>query len=333
MRKALPAVWYGARPERWLLWPLSLLYRVVVAVRRRLYALGILQVHDLAPPVVVVGNITVGGTGKTPLVIWLAARLASAGRRPGIVTRGYGGRSNRWPQNVTAESDPGEVGDESVLLARRCGCPVAAGPDRVAAARLLEDAGVDVILSDDGLQHYRLGRRFEIVVIDAARGFGNDLLLPAGPLREPVARLDEVDAVVENLAPGASPSRGRIAMRLIAQAAVALDSGERRPLESFRGATVHAVAGIGNPQRFFDQLAGFGLRVIGHPMPDHAYLSAADIRFADELPVLMTEKDAVKCRAIAGASHWYVPVEASLDEPGAAELLRRIGPALELRAT
>ncbi|MBA3564585.1 MAG: tetraacyldisaccharide 4'-kinase [Gammaproteobacteria bacterium] len=324
MHDWLLRVWYGARPERWLLWPLSLLYRLIVAARRRAYASGVLRMHYPASPVVVVGNITAGGTGKTPLVIWLASRLAAEGRRPGIVTRGYGAHARAWPRLVSADCDPIEVGDESVLLARRCACPVAAGPDRVAAARLLETGKVDVILADDGLQHYRLGRQFEIAVIDASRGFGNGFCLPAGPLREPATRLADVDAVVENVARGETASGDRIAMHVVAHVAVALVSGERRPLESFRGAPVHGVAGIGNPQRFFHQLAGFGLQVIEHPLPDHAELSDADIWFPDGGAVLMTEKDAVKCAGFASAHHWYVPVEARLSDADATGLMSRL---------
>ena len=271
---------------------------------------------------VVVGNITAGGTGKTPLVVWLAGQIREAGLEPGIVSRGYGGR-NRMPRRVQADSDPREAGDESVLLARRCACPVAVGADRVAAGRLLE-ADADVILADDGLQHYALGRALEIAVLDAARGLGNGLCLPAGPLREPPGRLAQVDLVVENVTGGEATRHGGLAMSLSAGDAVGVSSGECRPLEAFRGESVHALAGIGNPKRFFRQLEGFGLRLVEHPLADHARLTPRDIEFPDGLPVLMTEKDAVKCLGFASARHWYVPVDAGFSAADAAALRRAV---------
>jgi tetraacyldisaccharide 4'-kinase len=322
LRDWLHAVWYGERPERWLLWPLSQLWRLVAAGRRGAYRSGLFRVQGLSRPVVVVGNITAGGTGKTPLVVWLAGQIREAGLEPGIVSRGYGGRSRR-PRRVQADSDPREAGDESVLLARRCACPVVVGADRVAAARLLE-ADADVILSDDGLQHYALGRALEIAVLDAARGLGNGLCLPAGPLREPAARLAQVDFVVENVTGGLAACHGGLAMTLSARDAVGVASGERRPLEGFRGESVHALAGIGNPERFFRQLEGFGLRLIAHPLADHARLTPRDIEFPDGLPVLMTEKDAVKCLGFASARHWYVPVDAGFAAADAAALRRAV---------
>ncbi|CAN5191449.1 tetraacyldisaccharide 4'-kinase [soil metagenome] len=328
MHDWLHRVWYGRRPEAALLWPLSIVFRSAAAARRCAYSSGALRVHDPGAPVVVVGNITAGGTGKTPLVIWLATRLTAAGRQPGVVTRGYGGRGLDEPRLVTAGSDPHAVGDESVLLASRCDCPVAAGADRVAAARRLVAEGVDLVISDDGLQHYRLGRSFEIAVVDGARGLGNGLPLPAGPLREPASRLTEVDAVVENLPPGATATPPRLTMHLEGDLGVNLVSGERRSLAAFSGLEVHALAGIGDPGRFFRHLERQGLRVIEHPLPDHARLAVADLQFGDRLPILMTEKDAVKCRDFASDMHWYVPVEAVFDEAGGAELLRRLQIAL-----
>ena len=195
----LNSVWYGRNPVRWVLWPVSLLYLALARLRRTAYARGWRQAVETSVPVIVVGNVSVGGTGKTPFVIWLAEQLKQRGRRVGIVTRGYRGRGTQWPQPVTADSDPYEVGDEPVLLARRTGCPVVAGPDRVACVEaLIKETRVDVVLSDDGLQHYRLARRFEIAVVDGVRGMGNELCLPAGPLREPPGRLQEVDAIVVN---------------------------------------------------------------------------------------------------------------------------------------
>jgi tetraacyldisaccharide 4'-kinase len=268
--------------------------------------------------VVVVGNVSVGGTGKTPLVCWLVQHLLERGYTPGIVTRGYGG-SSTIVRRISASDDPALVGDEPILLARRTGVPVAVGRDRPAAAQLLVSAGCNVIVSDDGLQHYALARDCEIVVIDGDRRFGNGWLLPAGPLRESPARLKAADAVVVN---GGRPLLpGALSMHLEAKNAVALVAGAVRPLSALTGRRVHAVAGIGNPERFFNMLRSRGIEVVGRPLADHARLTLADIEFGDDTPVLMTEKDAVKCAAFAGAQHWYVPVTASFDGGEAGSLL------------
>jgi len=306
-----------------LLWPLSLGFGAAVRLRRLAYQRGWFKSCRVNAPVIVVGNITVGGAGKTPLVIWLVEVLRDAGYRPGVVSRGYGGRSPCWPQRVEADSDPREVGDEPVLLARRCRCPVVVAPDRVAAARtLLADYPCDVILCDDGLQHYRLARDLEIAVIDGARGLGNGFLLPAGPLREPPGRLASVDFVVSN---HGAPRTGAFRMTLAAGQAVNLaDPGLTRPLASFRGGAVRAVAGIGNPGRFFSLLQDFGIRILEQPFPDHHPFTAADLDFADRLPVLMTEKDAVKCQSLARDTFWYVPVAARVDPELPTRLLARL---------
>ena len=269
--------------------------------------------------VIVVGNLSVGGTGKTPIVIWLVARLRALGFVPGIVTRGFGGSATA-AQLIDAAQDPGIAGDEPLVLARRSGVRVAVGRDRPAAARLLIDAGCDLIVSDDGLQHYKLARDCEIVVIDGARRFGNGWPLPAGPLREPPARLAEVDAIVVNGGRIAEP--GAISMRLAARDAVALGGGGTRALSSFAGNAVHAVAGIGNPQRFFDMLRAQGIDVIPHALDDHARITAADISFADLKPVLMTEKDAVIWQELADNRHWYIPVDAVFDEADGVKLMQ-----------
>lgn len=272
-----------------------------------------------AAPVIVVGNIAVGGTGKTPFVIWLVERLREWGWKPGVVSRGYGGNSNTWPRRVDAASDPAEVGDEPVLIATRARCPVVVGPDRRAAAQLLlADGAADIVVSDDGLQHYRLWRDLEIVVVDASRGLGNGQLLPAGPLREPAARLGEVGLVVANGTGWTAPAGRQITMRLYATAAHALQGDAVRPIAAFAGQTVHAVAGIGNPARFFSMLSQQGIQLVMHPFPDHHPFQAADLDFGDGLPVLMTEKDAVKCRAFGDGSRWVVPVEAGIGADGVA---------------
>jgi tetraacyldisaccharide 4'-kinase len=298
--------WYRRSPWLLLLLPLSLLYRVATSLRRLLYRAGLLKMHRLPVPVIVVGNLAVGGTGKTPLVAWLAEYLKQAGYRPGIVARGYGGRAGHWPQQVRPDSDPVMVGDEAVLLAARSGCPMAVGPDRVAAARsLLEHRDCDLILSDDGLQHYALQRDIEIAVIDGVRRFGNGFYLPAGPLREPVKRLARVDLVVVN----GLGNRGEYPMTMRLNSVHELQDGEAaaRDLRSFRGQSVHAVAGIGNPERFFAALRQAGLRLEEHIFPDHHLYARGDLEFGDGRPVIMTEKDAVKCRGFGMRNCWYAP--------------------------
>jgi len=316
----LNKIWYGGVPPPWWMAPLSAVYGAMSRLHRFAYSLQLARSTRLPCPVVVVGNLTVGGTGKTPLVCWLAGQLIELGFRPGVVTRGYGG-STRTARLVQASDSSEKVGDEAILLARRSRVPVATGRNRPAAARLLINAGCDVIVSDDGLQHHALQRDCEIVVIDGDRRFGNGRLLPAGPLRETPARLKRADAIVVN--GGAAESDGALRMRLLATGAVAMKYGTSKPLREFSGQPVHALAGIGNPQRFFAMLRAIGINVIEHPLPDHAKLGIDDISFADDLAVLMTEKDAVKCRDIAGPHHWYVPVNVAF-AAGDAEKLRSI---------
>jgi tetraacyldisaccharide 4'-kinase len=329
MERALTKLWYREHAGPSLLQPLGWLYGGLMALRRGAYSSGWARSAGAGRPVVVVGNLTVGGTGKTPLTIWLARALRAAGLRVGIVARGYGSRAGRGPRRVALDSLWQEVGDEPLILARRSACPTVVGMDRLAAARLLAADGVDVILADDGLQHLRLARDCEIVVIDGARGIGNGRLLPAGPLREPAARLHQVDAVVVN----GAMTRGSLApllpgvvlgMRLEPTEVVSLDERSRRPLASFTGQRVHGVAGIGNPQRFFDELRTHGLEVIEHAFPDHHPLTVAEVAFADALPVLMTEKDAVKFGSLADPRLWYVPVTAQLSAHDAQQLLTRV---------
>lgn len=316
-----------ARIERWLqdawyremylstwIMPLSLLYVDVVRLRRFLYRIGLKRSVRLPVPVVVVGNLTVGGTGKTPLVAWLARFLAAEGYRPGIISRGYGGKQDA-PRPVTAASDPALVGDEAVLLATHSGCPVWVGRNRPAAGRaLLAAQACDILLADDGLQHYALQRDIEIVVVDGQRRFGNGYCLPAGPLREPPERLKQVDLVIVN-GPVEEPQPGEYAMHCRGTQLVNLLDGRRLELAEFRGRRCHAVAGIGNPARFFAQLRAAGLDCDCRAMPDHHVYQAADLAFAGGEPLLMTEKDAVKCRSFATGNCWYLPVTA---EPAAA---------------
>jgi tetraacyldisaccharide 4'-kinase len=316
--KRLDYYWYTRSPWLVLLTPVSLVYRFAVWLRRLAYRSGLARSHRVDVPVVVVGNITVGGTGKTPLVAWLAGYLQSKGYRPGIISRGYGGRAKRWPQQVRPDSDPGIVGDEAVLLAGITRCPMAVAPNRVAAARaLIEHSDCNVIISDDGLQHYALQRDLEIAVIDGIRRFGTGFSLPAGPMREPVKRLQEVDLVVVNgLGSGAEhPMRMRLGV-----AHNLKDSTLTRELSGFRGLAVHAVAGIGNPERFFQSLQQAGMQVVDHAFPDHHRFTPADIGFGDGKPVLMTGKDAVKCRHFASENDWYVPVEVEFSAEFCAQL-------------
>ena len=314
-----PDFWYEPSPLGALLAPLGWAVALFTVLRRGAYRAGMRRSRQVGCPIVVVGNLSAGGTGKTPLVIAIAKLLARRGLRVGVVCRGYRGSASRWPRQVRSDSDPNRVGDEAVLLARRTGGPVAAGPNRIAAARILFRRGkCDVILSDDGLQHLRLARDVEIVVVDGVRRHGNGRCMPAGPLREPLGRLASVDLVVVN---GAARS-GELEMQLVAGDAVSLvDAGQTRPLDSFRGAPVHAVCAIGHAERFFRILEAHGVTVVRHPFPDHHPFREAEIRFLDGAPVLMTEKDAVKCERFADARHWYVPVEAVLSSELEARLL------------
>jgi len=324
---ALQRLWYGPRWVSLPLWPLGWIFRAGVAVRRALYGAGALRAERVAVPVVVVGNLSVGGTGKTPVAAWLARQLALRGHRVGVVLRGYGGRATDLPRIVTPDSDPAEVGDEAVLHALAGQRVVVTGADRVAAARRAAEAGAEVVVCDDGLQHLRLARDVEIAVVDAARGFGNRQLLPAGPLREPPGRLEHVDAVVlTERGPGrrsfAAP-RGPLAVtaRLALGDAVNLATSERRPLDAFRGRTIHAVAGIGHPEAFFGALRAAGLAVESHALADHAALDPVALPFPVDATVLMTAKDAVKCRSFAGADWWFVDLAVGLERTDAGALL------------
>jgi len=315
-------VWYRRHPLALVLLPLSWLYGLVVVLRRNAYRLGLMRTRPAAVPVIVVGNITVGGTGKTPLVIWLADYLRGRGLRPGIVSRGYGGRAKHWPQQVRPDSDPATVGDEAILLAARTGCPMCVGPDRPAAvAALLAHTDVNIVISDDGLQHYALGRDIEIVVVDGGRRFGNGWLLPAGPLREPRSRLKTVDLLIVN----GEGRHGEHTMALGRPTVTSLDGRLEASLEALRAQPVHAVAGIGHPERFFEMLKAHGLSITPHGFPDHHAFRADDLRFNDDHPVLMTEKDAVKCRRLPCNNCWVVQVDAQPD----AAFVQRLATSLE----
>ena len=293
----------------WLLWPLELLYRLISFLRKRwLVKKSIPQLT----PVIVVGNISVGGTGKTPLVIAVVRWLQSQGYKPGVISRGYGGEAPSYPCPVTPSSTAAEVGDEPLLIARSAQCPVVVGPDRVAAlARLERDYGCDIVVSDDGLQHYALQRDIEIIVVDGMRGMGNGHCLPVGPLREGPGRLASADLLVINGETDELWGRAGHIMRLEPGKLVNVSTGEKRRADDFP-ARVHAVAGIGNPKRFFTTLVELGLRPVQHRFPDHHTFCADDFDFGDTLPVVMTEKDAVKCGAFAREDFWMLPVTAAL---------------------
>lgn len=309
----LEAAYRGAGWLR-LLRPLEGLYRAAIRRRAAAYASGRRTVWHAPVPVIVVGNITLGGTGKSPLVAWLARYLAERGWRPGILSRGYGGRSRRYPLRVEPTTPVADSGDEPRMLADQTGLPVVVDPARPRGARRLIEAGCDILIGDDGLQHLALGRDLELVVVDGRRGFGNGRCLPAGPLREPLSRLATVDAVVVNGEADFPVPAGSHRMALAPVGWRPLEGGPRRPLTPlpFAG-SVHAVAGIGRPARFFETLAGLGLEVLPHPFADHHRFRAEDLAFGDERPLVMTAKDAVKCRGLTSGAAWVLDVEARPD--------------------
>jgi len=311
-------VWYKDIYIATLLIVFTMLFIDVSRFRRFLYQKGFLKSTRLSCPVIIVGNISVGGTGKTPLVMALADYLTQAGYRPGIISRGYGGK-NKEAVLVTEHSTPQEVGDEAVLMAKRTACPVAVAVERVKAAELLrEKTGCNLILSDDGLQHYALQRDIEIVVLDGQRRFGNNNCLPGGPLREPLERLHEVNFIVVN---GTPEQEREIPMTVLAENAINLKTNAQKPLSDFIGKPCHAIAGIGNPSRFFELLVTHGLTTENHPFPDHHVFKAKQLQFKNGFPVLMTEKDAVKCTEFASENHWVVPISVHLPETFFSQLL------------
>lgn len=305
--KSLDHYWYSQNLFAWALLPLSWLFRLVALVRRKMYRANILASTRLPVPVIVVGNISVGGTGKTPLLIALCELLKTLGYRPGVVSRGYGA-DLQGEVLVTEHSAAEKVGDEPLLIASRSGCPVAVGSRRPAAAKLLlKNHDCNIILSDDGLQHYAMQRDIEIAVVDASRLHGNGHCLPAGPLREPTSRLNSVDFVVYN-----GKTDFAYWFDLEFMTAVNVATGATAELKSFSGQKVHAVAGIGNPERFFEQLENEGIEIVPHRFSDHHAYTLNDLSYDDALPVLMTEKDAVKCTHFKLSTLWSVPVTANL---------------------
>jgi tetraacyldisaccharide 4'-kinase len=322
---AIEQYWYRCSPLHLLLYPLSLLFRTLVWLRRTAYRIGLLRATRLNVPVVVVGNISVGGTGKTPLTLALAQQLIERGRYPLIVSRGHGA-ATAAPCEVTPESTAQTVGDEPLLMAQRKLCPVWIGKDRAAAAQagLAAHPECDVILCDDGLQHYRLARDFEIAVVDGNRRYGNGWLIPAGPLREPISRLHSVDTIVCN---GGKATAGETAMTLHGDVFRNLRNPENtRPAAAFSTLKCHAAAGIGDPARFFRHLTTLGLHCVTHPFPDHHIFEPAELDFAECDALLLTEKDAVKCNAFADEKYWALRVDARVDPALIDDLMRKISP-------
>lgn len=314
-KRSIEEIWRSRGALSWLLLPLSFAFVVLAAIRRALYRAGFLASVRLPVPVVVVGNITAGGAGKTPLVLWLVEELRRRGRYPGVISRGYGG-SATVVREVSHGDTPRIVGDEPLLIKRRAGCPVFVGRDRAAAglALLAAHPECDLVICDDGLQHYRLARDVEIAVVDR-RGFWNGWPMPAGPLREPVSRLKSVDAVVANGWDGVAGFRMTLQGDRFVPLAGNDSLADRKRL--------HAVAGIGEPQRFFDHLTALGLHFEAHPFPDHHAYGAGDLAF-DGDAILTTEKDAVKFGDLAALPVWVLPVTATVTPDLAQLVLERI---------
>jgi len=306
----------------YVLWPLSMLYYGVVSLRRKLYQLFAKQTTRFSVPVIVIGNITVGGSGKTPLLIELANFLQKKGWRPGIISRGYGGKAATYPVRVYTKSNPREVGDEPILIVRHTACPTMVDPKRRRGVQaLLKKTNCNIILSDDGLQHLALSRNIEILVIDGQRRFGNGFCLPAGPLREPVSRLKEVDLVVSK----GTALPNEFAMLLIPDHFYQLMYPDnKKNAVYFHGKNLHAVAGIGYPEQFFAGLRTLGLSFTEHPFPDHHFFRPRDLHYGEDAIILMTEKDAIKCEGLTDARLWCLKIKTKLDESFYTTLLHRI---------
>jgi tetraacyldisaccharide 4'-kinase len=315
-------IWQKKNFLAYLLWPLSFIYGIFIFLRRKFYQLHFLKINYLTVPVIVVGNITVGGTGKTPVVIALARFLKEKGWRPGIVSRGYGGNTQLFPCLVHQNSNAREVGDEPLLIAQHTACPTIIDPNRSRGAKsLLKRSNCNIIISDDGLQHLSLGRDIEIVVVDGERRFGNNFCLPAGPLREFASRLNSVDFVITK----GTAQVNEFKLSLIPDYFYQLiQTKNKHSTEYFLGKKVHAVAGIGNPDQFFRSLRKLGLKIIEHPFPDHYLFKPRDFNYGDEAIIVMTEKDAVKCVGFVDARLWCLKTKTELDNKFLSDILNRI---------
>jgi tetraacyldisaccharide 4'-kinase len=318
--------WYSLQWWNFLLLPFSFFYYAIISCRRLCYRLGVFKRHKFSVPnkfsvpIIIVGNITVGGTGKTPLVIYLIEQLRNHGFRPAVISRGYG-RKTKYAKEVHVDSSVGEVGDEPLLIKLRTQCPVFVASRREKAiAAILKHTDANIIISDDGLQHYAMDRDIEIVVLDGLRRFGNGFLLPAGPLREPVGRLDQVDFVVNN----GDDRVNEIMLSLAVDKLVHLKTGKPVSLQDFEGKQVNAIAGIGHPKRFFNTLISQGIKVIPHSFPDHYFYRASDLNFANDLPMLMTEKDRIKCMHCMTDNMYYLTVKVELSDSFMAQLLEKL---------
>jgi tetraacyldisaccharide 4'-kinase len=323
--RLIEKVWFNNHPAKWLLvpilLPLSALFWLISTLRRISFNVGLSKSCQLSKPVIVVGNIGVGGNGKTPVVLYLVELTRLLGLTPGVISRGYGGKAPHYPYLLDENSTSLEAGDEPILIQQRCQVPIAVGSDRIASAELLITQGCDIIISDDGLQHYRLARDIELVIVDGKRLFGNGLLLPAGPLREGQWRLPKSDLVIYN-GKGTQDYHDKhypgIHMTLVATELCNLFTGERIKLIDFikRNGAVNAIAGIGAPQRFFDTLKAHQLKIINQQsfVDHHAFTLDDFTEFDDNIPLLMTEKDAVKCHGFCKNNWWYLPVDAAFSD-------------------
>ena len=320
--------WYQGAWWLPLLLPFTLLYWLVIKLRALSYNLGLKSVYRAPVPVVVVGNITVGGTGKSPVVIALVELCNKLGLKPGVVSRGYGSKAASYPLTVTLDTDPATGGDEPVMIALATQVPVVISPNRAEAIELLVTYGCDIVIADDGLQHHAMARDIEVVVMDASRQLGNGLLLPMGPLREPRQRLDTVDFCIEN---GEKIAPGHYAMQLQPQHFIHMQSGQSVSVAEFAAKynQVHAVTGIGNPQRFFSTLNAMDVDTINHAFPDHHAFTEADFNFADDMAVVMTAKDAVKVKSFAKPDYFYLAVTANIEAPFYTQFEQALRPFLE----
>ncbi|EDP45934.1 tetraacyldisaccharide 4'-kinase [Rickettsiella grylli] len=315
-------IWRGKNFLAYLLWPLSLVYIIIIYLRRKLYQTHLLKINSLSVPVIVVGNITIGGTGKTPVVIRLARFLKEQGWRPGIISRGYGSNTQNFPCFVHPNCNAREVGDEPLLIAQQTGCPTVIDPNRSRGAKhLLKRSNCNIVISDDGLQHLSLGRNLEIVVVDGKERFGNNFCLPAGPLREPVSRLNSVDFVVSK----GTTQTNEFKLTLIPDFFYPLIQPEnKQSINHFHGKKVHAVAGIGNPHQFFNLLRQLGLQIIEHSFPDHYLFKPRDLNYGEDAIIIMTEKDAVKCVGFVDTRLWCLRTKTELDNTLLKAILHRI---------
>lgn len=322
MIKYIQYSWYNKSKITVFLKPLSWLFCSIVLIRKNLYRFKILKSYHLTVPVIIIGNITVGGNGKTPLVIWLADKLKQSGYRPGIISRGYGGQAKKWPQQVRPDSDPIVVGDEAIVISRRTACPMAVGPDRVETGKaLIKHSNCDIIISDDGMQHYRLKRNIEIAVVNAGTKFGNELCLPAGPLREPITRLDSVNFIITN---GESSDTEYSMLYEGNELYSVHDNTIKTNLSEYENQKVHVIAAIANPERFFSSLKKMNIDVIEHVFIDHFIFKESDLDFEDNFPIIMTEKDAVKCSRFNINNCWYLPINCKISNSLELNILNKL---------